>query len=178
MLDGKNPNSKIEQLVDELESYAEKSPWFLPNKIVIPDDEFFRLTQMIRERLPAELSEARSMLEKRDLILKNAQEEHRRIMDTAERRLEDMTSEEKVVVVAHQEAQRMIDAARLEAESIKRDALLYTAELLEEMERQFKQTLSTIEKGRQFLETEITDQVEENLAAVEEAPKAVSDVTT
>lgn len=177
MLDGKNPDHKIDQLVDELESYAEKSPWFLPNKIVIPDEEFFRLTQMIRERLPAELAEARSMLEKRDLILKNAQEEHRRIMDTAERRLEDMTSEEKVVVVAHQEAQRVIDEAKLEAESIKRDALLYTAELLEEMEQQFKQTLTTIEKGRQFLEAEITDQVTENLASVDESSEAVSDVT-
>ena len=37
------------------------------------------------------------MLTKRDLILKNAQEEHRRIIGSAERRLEDLTSEEQVV---------------------------------------------------------------------------------
>lgn len=168
----KDPISEIDQLIDELESFAEKSPWYIPNKIVIRDEDFFRITQRIRELLPAELAEARSMLNKRDLILKNAQEEHRRILSSAERRLEDLTSEEQVVVVAQQQAEALIQAARQEAEALKRDALLYTTELLEDMERQFGQTISSIQKGRQFLEAEISQQVEENLADSEPAGPA------
>lgn len=166
MLDGAIPEKAIEELIDELESYAEKSPWWVGNKILIPDEEFFRLTQMIREKLPSELKEAQSMLEKRDLILKNAQEEHRRIMSTAERRLEDMTNEEQVVVVAHQQAEHILGAAKHEASAIKRDALLYSAELLKEMERQFEETMTTVRNGRNFLETEIHQEVEENLSSV------------
>ncbi len=168
MLDGVTPEKAIETLIDELESYAEKSPWWVGNKILIPDEEFFRLTQMIREKLPSELHEAQSMLEKRDLILKNAQDEHRRIMSSAERRLEDMTNEEQVVVIAQQHADHIISSAKDEATAIKRDALLYTADLLKDMERRFDETVTTVRKGREFLETEIAQEVEDNLSRVEE----------
>lgn len=172
MLERKDPVSEIEKLLDELESFAEKSPWYLPNKIAIRDEDFFRITQRIRELLPTELAEAKSTLEKRDLILKNAQEEHKRIIDAAEKRLDDLTSEDQVVVAARQHAERMIEKAKLEAESVKRDALLYTADLLTDMEKQFNQTIIAVQKGRQFLESELNQQVSQNLAAVETAGAA------
>ncbi len=109
MLERKDPVSEIEKLLDELESFAEKSPWYLPNKIAIRDEDFFRITQRVRELLPSELAEARSTLEKRDLILRNAQEEHKRIIDAAEKRLEDLTSQDQVVVAARQHAERLIE---------------------------------------------------------------------
>jgi len=168
MSEPKDPVSEIEQLIDELESFADKSPWYLQHKIAIPEEDFFRITQRVREILPSELAEARSMLTKRDLILKNAQEEHRRILDSAERRLEDMTSEEQVVVIARQQAERIIEAAKRDAESLKRDALVYTTELLEDMEQQFNQTVVSIKKGREFLEAEIDKQVEDNLAGFDD----------
>ena len=138
----------------------------MPNKIVIPDEEFFRLTQAIREQLPAEISEARAMIEKRDLILKNAQEEHKRIMDSAERRLEDLASEDTVVAVAKQEAERILESAAYESESIKRDAMVYTAELLSDIEKQFDTVIQTVRKSRSFLDQQINQDVEENLADI------------
>jgi cell division septum initiation protein DivIVA len=147
--------SEIDRLLDELESYAEKSPWYLPGKIVIKDEEFFKITQRIRELMPAELADARKVIEKRDLIMKNAQEEHKRIIETAEKRLEDMTREDQVAVAAQSYAQRLVDKARLEAHGVKREALQYTAELLADMEKQFQATLVTLEKGRMYLEQEI-----------------------
>lgn len=172
MLEGKDPVNEVERLLDELESFAEKSPWFLPNKIAIRDEDFFRITQRIRELLPAELADAKSVLEKKDLILKNAQEEHKRILDTAEKRLEDLTSEDSVVLAARQEALRIIERSRLEAEAVKRDALLYTSELLEDMEQQFTQAISTIQKGRGFLDAELKSQMDANLAAASHTDQA------
>jgi len=174
MSEKKDLISEVERLIDELESFAEKSPWFLPNKIVIRDEDFFRITQRIRELLPTELAEARGMLEKRDLILKNAQEEHRRILETAERRLEDLTSEEQVVILAKQQAERIVERARSDAEEVRRDALNYTAELLADMDQQFDQTLQAIRKGRDFLQTEISKQMGENLAQVAEGAGGAS----
>lgn len=163
MVDNSDAQKQIEELIDELESYAEKSPWYLPNKIVIPDEEFFRLTQTIREVLPSELTEARSMLAKRDLILKNAQEEHRRIMESAERRLEDLTSEEQVVVVARQQAERILEQAGMEAESIKRDALAYTTDLLSEFENRVQVVLAEIGKGKAFAQQQLADRMEDDM---------------
>jgi hypothetical protein len=151
--------SEIDRLLDELESYAEKSPWYLPGKIVIKDEEFFKITQRIRELMPAELAESRKVLEKRDLIMKNAQEEHKRIIDTAGKRLEDMTRQDQVVIAAQSYAERLVEKARLEAHGVKRDALTYTAELLADMEKQFQATLVTLEKGRIYLEQEINASV-------------------
>ena len=169
MVDGTDSQKQIEELIDELESYAEKSPWYLPNKIVIPDEEFFRLTQTIREILPVELSEAKSMLAKRDLILKNAQEEHRRIMESAERRLEDLTSEEQVVVAARQQAERIIERANLEAETIRREGLSYTAQLLAEFEARVRNVLSEIEKGKTFAQQQLADRMDEDVDEIVES---------
>jgi cell division septum initiation protein DivIVA len=169
MSQSRDPISEIEQLVDELESFAERSPWYLPHKIAIHEDEFFRVTQRIRELLPAELADAKDTLSKRDLILKNAQEEHRRILESAERRLHDLTSSEQVTVLAQQEAMQVIENAVLEAETLKRDALLYTTKLLADMEDQLVQINASLKQGREILEEEMTQQVQENLADVEAA---------
>lgn len=160
--------SEVERLIDELESFAEKSPWYLPNKIAIRDEDFFRITQHIREFLPAELAEARATLQKRDQILKNAKEEHRRIMESAERRLEDMTSVDQVVLTARQEAEKLLERAAVEAESIRLDALKYTMQVLEKMEHQFNQTLGTIQQGLEFLENEVKQEMGEDHAQLSE----------
>lgn len=169
MLEAGSAVSSIEQLLDELESFAEKSPWYTPNKIVIPDERFFEIMQRVRELMPQEVTEAKKLLEKRDLIMKNAQEEHKRIMETAEKRLEDMTREHEVAVAAQHWAERHIGKARLEAQAVKRDALQYTAELLADMEQQFGQTLTTLQKGRAYLEAEINNEVSANEAEAEAA---------
>lgn len=146
--------SEIERLLDELESYSEKSPFISigTGRIVIPDDEFFVLLGRIRESLPVEVKQARETLEKRDQILRTAQDEHRRIMDSAEKRLEDLLSQDQVVVAARREAEKIIEAAGREAEQLKRDALGYTAGVLADLEKQFSQTLATIAKGREHVE--------------------------
>jgi vacuolar-type H+-ATPase subunit H len=167
MLEASSAVSSIEQLLDELESFAEKSPWYMQHKIVIPDERFFEIMQRVRELMPQEVSEAKKLLEKRDLILKNAQEEHKRIMETAEKRLEDMTREHEVALAAQHWAERHVGQARLEAQAVKREALQYTAELLADMEKQFGQTLATLQKGRAYLEAEISNDVSANDAEIE-----------
>jgi hypothetical protein len=128
----------------------------MPNKIVIRDEDFFRITQHLRESLPLEIKEARETLEKRDQILKNAHEEHRQIMTSAEKRLDDLLSQEQVVVAARREAEKIIERAVREGDSIKRDALAYTAEILADMQNQMEQTLSTIQRGREFIQAEMS----------------------
>jgi len=161
--------TEIERLIDELESFAEKSPWYLPNKVAIRDEDFFRITQRVRELMPTELSEARQMLDQRDAILRNAQEEHRRIIESAEKRLEDLTSQERVVIASRQEAERIIAKARQDAEQLQQDALKYTADLLADMEQEFTQTLAQIRKGREFL----SQQLGQAVAPVEASAAAV-----
>jgi hypothetical protein len=171
----RDPVSEIERLLDELEAFAEKSPWYLPNKIAIRDEDFFRITQRVRELLPSELSEARRMIEQRDTIMRNAQDEHKRIIESAEKRLEDLTSEEKVVITARMHAEKILDEASQQAAALRQDALKYTASLLASLEQDFNKTLVEIQRGREFLAKEIGQDGHEQAGAADagaESPPA------
>ena len=146
----------IEKLLDELESYAQKTPFFFPHRIVIPDQEFFRICMNLRESLPGVLKEAQRIVNERDSFIENAKREHRKILETAEKRMREMVSEDVIVREAQHESEQIIQAAREEAEDTKREALMYTQELLEQLGESFSNTLQTVTNGRklisQFLE--------------------------
>jgi len=141
----------IEQLLDELEGYAQKTPFFFPHRIVIPDQEFFRICMALREALPVVLKEAQQVIKERDSFVENAKREHRRILETAQQRMQELVSEDVIVREAQHEAERILSAAREEAEETKREALMYTDDLLEKLADSFSSTLETVSNGRKMI---------------------------
>lgn len=141
----------IEKLLDELESYAQKTPFFFPHRIVIPDQEFFRICMALREALPTVLKEAQQVLRERDSFIDNAKREHRKILETAEQRMRELVSEDVIVREAQHEAEQILNAARQEAEETKREALIYTDDLLEKLNESFGNTLQTVNNGRKMI---------------------------
>lgn len=165
MVDEKERLNAVERLLDELEGYAQKSTFFLPHRILIPDQEFFRICTELREAIPTVVKEAQEVVRQRDTYLDNAKREHRRILETAETRVRDIVSEEAIVREAQFEADRIIDSAREEAVDLKREALMYTDDLLQKLNENFNSTLETIGNGRKlirhFLESESGEAAEE-----------------
>ena len=151
MVDEKDRLNAVERLLDELEGYAQKSTFFLPHKILIPDQEFFRICMELREAIPTVLKEAQEIVRQRDTYLDNAKREHRRILETAETRVRDIVSEEAIVREAQFEAGRIIDSAREDAADLKREALMYTDDLLQKLHENFNGTLETIGNGRKLI---------------------------
>lgn len=151
MVDEKDRLNAVERLLDELEGYAQKSTFFLPHKILIPDQEFFRICMELREAIPTVLKEAQEIVRQRDTYLDNAKREHRRILETAETRVRDIVSEEAIVREAQFEADRIIDSAREDAADLKREALMYTDDLLQKLHENFNGTLETIGNGRKLI---------------------------
>jgi cell division septum initiation protein DivIVA len=151
MVDEKDRLNAVERLLDELEGYAQKSTFFLPHKILIPDQEFFRICMELREAIPTVLKEAQEIVRQRDTYLDNAKREHRRILETAETRVRDIVSEEAIVREAQFEADRLLDAAREDAADLKREALMYTDDLLQKLHENFNGTLETIGNGRKLI---------------------------
>jgi len=141
----------IEKLLDELESYAQKTPFFFPHRIVIPDQEFFRICMALRDGLPGVLKEAQHVVKERDSFIENAKREHRKILETAEQRMRELVSEDVIVREAQHEAERILAAAREEGEETKREALIYTDELLEKLSESFGNTLQTVNNGRRMI---------------------------
>jgi vacuolar-type H+-ATPase subunit H len=137
--------------MDELEGFAQKSSFLLPHKILIPDQEFFRICMELRETIPAVLKEAQEIVGERDNIIENAKREHRRILQTAEDRMRDMVSDEAVVREAQYEAERVVGNARTQAEELKRESLIYTDENLAKLSDSFAQVLESVNNGRKLI---------------------------
>jgi len=151
MVDERERLETIGRLLDELEGFAQKSSFLLPHKILIPDQEFFRICMELREAIPAVLKEAQEIVGERDNIIENAKREHRRILQTAEDRLREMISEESIVREAQYEAERLLGNAREQADDMKRESLIYTDENLSKISDAFSQVLETVTNGRKLI---------------------------
>ncbi|OGK12083.1 MAG: hypothetical protein A2Y63_01155 [Candidatus Riflebacteria bacterium RBG_13_59_9] len=168
MVDEKERLESIERLLDELEGFAQKSSFWLPHKILIPDQDFFRICMELREALPAVVKEAQEIIRQRDSYVDNAKREHRRILETAESRVRDLVSEESIVREALHEAERIVENAREETMELKREALLYTDDLLAKLSENFDQTLETVRNGRKLIKRFLED-TSEGLASAEQS---------
>lgn len=157
MVDERERLETIERLLDELEGFAQKSSFLLPHKILIPDQEFFRICMELREAIPAILKEAQEIVGERDNIIDNAKREHRRILQTAEDRLRDMVSEESIVREAQFEAGRLVENARDQAADLKRESLIYTDENLAKLADSFAQSLESVNNGRRLIKRILED---------------------
>jgi vacuolar-type H+-ATPase subunit H len=157
MVDERERLETIERLLDELEGFAQKSSFLLPHKILIPDQEFFRICMELREAIPAILKEAQEIVGERDNIIDNAKREHRRILQTAEDRLRDMVSEESIVREAQFEADRLVENAKGQASDLKRESLIYTDENLAKLADSFTQSLESVNNGRRLIKRILED---------------------
>lgn len=154
----------VEKLIDGLEGFAQKTPFFLPHKVVIPDHEFFRISMALRESLPAVIKNAKQIVAERNAIIENAKQEHKRILEAAEKRAQELVQEDAIVRQSLKEAENIIARARREADEIKREALLYTEKLLAKLNQDLTGVLEEINNGRRLINSflEKTGQTEES----------------
>lgn len=154
----KRGSSRLEELVEELVELAEKTPaiFHFTKKVLINEDTFYNICNEIVESQPDELVEAQRIIARQEDVLKNAHDEAQHVLGVAQRRLEELTSEQEVVKQAKREAERIIHDAEVRAEQIRVEAMEYVYQKMEELERQFSSSLNTIKNGKQLLERELS----------------------
>lgn len=122
----------FEDLVGELENYVATSKkfFFSKKKRIVNGEEITHLVQYIRQKLPGEISESRSIISNRDSIISNAHREENRIVTSAKEYYNSTTQKanddaEKIISRAQAQAEEMVashsitQAARVRAEEIK-----------------------------------------------------------
>ena len=150
--------SRIEQLADELASLAERThPFFnLLKKVVISEESFYNILNELVESQPEELVEAQKILARREDIIRNAHDEAQKVIDVAQKRLEELTSEQEVVKQAHREAERIMRDAVVRADQTRLEALQYIYQKMDELERNFNSSLTTIRNSKIVIERELS----------------------
>ena len=140
--------SKIEQLIDEIESYISscKPQAFSNNKkIVVDKDEMEDLLQELRHRTPDEIKKYQKIISNQEAILSNAKDQADAMLEEAAKQTNEMIDEheimqqayaraKEVIEQANAQAQDIIDSASEEAGAIQSRAIQYTDEMLKNLQ--------------------------------------------
>ena len=136
-------------LVDRLEALLNKG-WRVPmtSKTMIDEDEFLDIVDQMRIAFPEEIKQAKKIVQDRDRIMAQAQEEAARIVDLAKEDAARLTNDHAIVKAAQQQATQINQQARALAESTRLGADDYATDVLKKIQGhldQFAQQIATVQ---------------------------------
>lgn len=147
-------SSKIEQLIDEIETYIDGCKYqpFSNTKIVVDKEEIDELLRELRMKTPDEIKRYQKIISNKEAILSDARAKAEALINEATVRTNQLTSEHEiyqqayaqattVVKQATQQAQEILDNAVIEANSMRAAAMQYTDEILANVESLMSQTM-------------------------------------
>ncbi len=139
--------NRIEQLIEEIYDFVENCrPQPLSStKVIVPKDELYDLLDELRLRTPDEIKKYKKIIENRDAILADAEAKAANMIAQAQQQTLHLVDEHEIMQQAYnqandvvrqasEEANRILETARRDAEEIQTGALLYTEDMLNELE--------------------------------------------
>ncbi|NLV48955.1 MAG: ATP synthase F0 subunit B [Clostridiaceae bacterium] len=151
-----NPNRGQEQstenLIDRLEqaiTTARSVPF--SNNCMVDREEMMVLISMIRDNLPAELKQAKWLLEQNRQLIAEARKEAEHMIRDAETRMASMIDENEITQQARLQASQTIEAANNSARQIRNGAIDYARKHLNDVEDRLTSMLVLIQKDMQNL---------------------------
>lgn len=135
--------SKIEQLIDEIESYIGncKFQTLSNSKIIVNKDEIDDLLRDLRMSTPEEIKRYQKIIANRDAIMDDAKKKAEALINEATVQTNQLINESEimqqaiakaneVIALATKQAQEIIDNATIEANSVKGAAMQYMDDML------------------------------------------------
>jgi hypothetical protein len=138
----------ILHLVDRLEDLIDEGRHVPLSKYTMIDEErALEIIDQMRISTPEEIEKANRVIQQRDRLMAQANEEASRMVELAKEKGDTMTSREAIAQAAQNRAANIIEQARQEAEVIQADADNYVMEVLGELESQLIRTLTVVRNG-------------------------------
>jgi len=129
-------------LIDRLEELVAQG-FHVPlgSGVVVHRQRLLDLIDRMRVAMPADIREAREVLQKQEEVLAQAQEEAGRIIARAQAELEERLKDEAVVKAAEERAQKIVREGEERAQALVRDGETQARERLDEAERSAQQQM-------------------------------------
>jgi hypothetical protein len=140
--------SRIEQLIEDIYEFVESCRMqpLSSTKVIVPKDELYDLLDELRLRTPDEIKRYQKIIANRDAILADAEEKSEGIIHQTKEKAKELLNEHEImqqayyqanemIMQASEEADRMRREAAEESEQIKTGALVYSNDVLSEVER-------------------------------------------
>ncbi len=138
----------ILHLVDRLEeliSDCRAVP--LTRNIIVDEDRILELIDQMRISIPEEVKKAMQITAQRDRMIAQAQEEASRTITLAKQKAEEMITHDAIVEAAQTRAEKIIQQAREDTESIRHESDDYVIESLEALESELARLLTQTRNG-------------------------------
>jgi len=138
----------ILHLVDRLEELfngARAIP--LTRNVIVDEDRVLEIIDQMRISIPEEVKKAQQLAAQRDRVLAQAQEEANRTIALAKQKSEDLVSRDAILQAAQSRAEQIIAQARVDVESVRRDADEYVIEALGGLEGELMRLLGQARNG-------------------------------
>ena len=139
-------NELLDTLFDELEA---SKKGFMSSKKLVDTDKCLDLIDDIRDNLPVELERANNIIKERRQILADGENEAQQYIDEAKRQAAQLVSETAIVKQAQEEADRLINDAKMSAKEIRLGAKAYANDVLEELENYLGRAGEQVKKSRE-----------------------------
>lgn len=138
----------IQHLVDRLEDLIDEGRHVPMSRFTLIDEErALEIIDQMRISIPEQIEKATRVVNQRDRLIAQANEEANRIIRMAREKNEELISRDAIVQKAQQRSETLTMQARLEAEKIRDEADAYVMEVLKELESQLLRTLTIVRNG-------------------------------
>ncbi|MFR9674562.1 cell division initiation protein [Streptomyces sp. TR06-5] len=142
----------VQQRIDEIVATVEGARAMpMSASCVVNRAELLAMLEDVREALPGSLAQAEEVLGGREQVAAEAQQEARRIIESAQAERENLVAGTEVARLAQQESERILADARREAEEIRVEADDYVDSKLANFEVVLSKTVGSVERGREKL---------------------------
>ena len=146
----------IFHLVDRLEELFNESKSIpFTHNVVVDEDLMLDIIDQMRVSIPEEIKKAQQLLAQRDRILAQTQEEANRTLALAREKGEQIVEHDAITEAARTRAEQIIEQAKIEAETTKREADQYVMETLSRLELEMDQALNQIRNGIRTLRRDV-----------------------
>lgn len=163
-------NTKIEQLIDEIEDYISgcKNKAFSSTEIIVNRDEIEGLLQELRLKTPEEIRRYQKIISNKEAILNDAREKANDLIQAATEQTNELISENEIMAQAYEQAkailkdtteqaQDILDKATVEANGLRDSAVQYTDDLLSSVENTIAEYINKSGAHYQALITSLTE---------------------
>lgn len=169
----------IQHLVDRLEDLVDEGRHLPMTKMTVVDEErILEIIDQMRISVPEEVEKATRVINQRDRLLAQANEEAARIVDLAREKSETLIQRDAIVQAAQNRAANIIEQSRQDAESIRADADQYVLQVLNELESHLLKTLTVVRNGINKIQQDREAMRERADAAAQQAQQNIANDST
>lgn len=145
----------IQHLVDRLEQILSESRRVpMTTTLMVDEDEVFNIIDQLRVAIPDEVKRANRVESEKERILAQAHEEATRIRQLAKQEAEELVRRDAIVASARQRAENILERARRDAEALRHDADGYVVDVLVKLEEDLLRSLSVVRNGLRKVQAE------------------------